>query len=215
MSFHLTIQGVFLLYGTAAIPCMDANSPLGCSGTTATCTTQGFFIYVTTITALFYYCTFSVYSFVGVLNNFESSKIIWVENYIHVFVHICPICSAFYIMSQHGFNDLGIGFCFLNGSPLGCWHDPSIPCEQSPESRMMNLLWLVPFLFVLIFPTIVMGILFSKVRQCQEQIFINATSVAKQAVRIKLFCLCVCVCVCVCVFIVRFRCPKCALLYTN
>jgi len=55
MSFHLTIQGVFLLYGTAAISCTDVNSPLGCSGTTATCSTQGFFIYVTTTTVLWEY----------------------------------------------------------------------------------------------------------------------------------------------------------------
>jgi len=97
-------------------------------------------------------------------------------------VHIYPICSAFYILSQRGFNDGGFGFCFLNGSPLGCWYDPGIPCKQSPESRMMSLLWLVPLLFVVIFPSIIMFILYAKVRQCQEHIFINATSVAKQAV---------------------------------
>ena len=178
MSIHLLVEGVFLVYGAAA-------SPLSNFGTIGTCTTQGFFIYVTDMTALFYYCSFSIYSYVGVLNNFESSKIIWVENYIHVFVHIYPICSAFYILSQQGFNDLGFGICFLSGSPAQCWLDSSIPCERGPESRLMNLLYYVPVLLLMILSSIIMVILFVKVRKGQENICIDATSVAKQAVRLR------------------------------
>ena len=212
MSLHLFVEGIFLIIGTAA-------SPLGNFGTIATCTTQGFIIWVTDITAVFYYCTFSIYSYVGVLNNFEKQKIIWIEKYIHIVVHIYPICSAFYILSQQGFNDTGFGICYLSTSPLGCWFDTSIPCERGLESRLTSLLYYVPLLLSLIFPSIIMVILFVEVRKGQEIIFIEATSVAKQAVSLKLksfFCMyelmcfymCVymypCLCLCVCMVCFHF-----------
>jgi len=182
MSLHTLVLSIFLMYGTKAIPCSEWDSPLGCSGTIATCTTQGFFLYVTMMTAFFYYGSFSVYSYVGILNNFKKSKIMWVENYIHILVHIYPIISAFYILSCQGFNDFGMGVCMLYGSPHGCWLDPSITCERGPESRLMILFFIIPILLVLLFPSTVMAILFVKVKKRQENIFINAKSIAKQAV---------------------------------
>jgi len=172
MSSNLLVQGIFSMYGTAAI------------GTIATCTTQGFFIYVTGITSIFYYGSFSIYSYVGVLNNFEKSKIIWIEKYIHILVHIYPYCSAFYILSQEGFNDFGLGICFLYGSPIECWLDPSIPCERGLESRLMIFLWIIPLLLALLLPSIVMAVLFVRVRKCKKNIRIDAKSIAKQGVRI-------------------------------
>jgi len=182
MSLHSLVLGLFFMYGTEAIPCSELDSPLGCSGTIATCTAQGFFLYVTMMTAFFYYGSFSVYSYVGVLNNFKKSKISWLENYIHILVHMYPIISAFYILSCQGFNDFGMGFCFLYGSPMVCWLDPSIPCKRGPESRLMILFFIIPTLLVLLFPSTVIAILFVKVRKRQENIFINAKSIAKQGV---------------------------------
>jgi len=161
------------MYGTAAI------------GTIATCTTQGFFIYVTGITSIFYYGSFSIYSYVGVLNNFKNSKIIWVEKYIYILVYFYPIISGFYILSKEGFNDSGYGICSMNSSPLGCWLDPTnIPCERGPESRQTVLFRIFPQILVLLLPSIVMVVLFVRVRKCQEHIFIDAQSIAKQGVRI-------------------------------
>ena len=116
-------------------------------------------------------------------------------------VHIYPICSAFYILSQEGFNDVGLGFCFLSASPSYCWIDTSIPCERGPQSQLMDLLWYVPLWIVLILPSIIMSILFVKVRKSQETIFIHATSIAKQTVRIRVNSF-----VCVYVSVFLFRC---------
>jgi len=185
MSFHLLVLGAFFIYGPAAIPISEANLLLDSSGTIATCTTQGFFIYVTSITSVFYYCSFSVYSYVGVLNNFNKAKIIWIEKYIHILVHIYPLSSGFYILSQKGFNDGGIGVCLINDSPLGCLDDPSIPCERGPGSRLMFFLfWIIPDILALLLPSIVMAVLFVRVRNRHENIFIDAISIAKQGVRI-------------------------------
>jgi len=182
MSFHLLVFGVFLIYGIAAIPNSEENYPLDSSGTITTCTIQGFFLYVTSFTSIFYYGSFSIYSYVGVLNNFEKSKIIWVEKYIHILVHIYPLCSAFYFLSQEGFNDSGHGICYMNSNPTNCWHDPSIPCERGPESRLMLLFLIIPLSLALLLPSIVMIVLILRVRKSQKEIFIDAMSIAKQGV---------------------------------
>jgi len=119
---------------------------------------------------------------VGVLNNFKKSKIIWVEKYIHILVHIYPISSGFYILSQEGFNDSGFGVCNMNGYPLECWLDPNIPCTRGPEPRQTVLFRIIPELLILLFPSIVMVILFVRVKKCQKDFSIDALSIAKQGV---------------------------------
>jgi len=167
----------------AIVPGLSEGKFASLFGTIATCTTQGFFIYVTGFISIFYYGSFSIYSYVGVLNNFKKSKIIWVEKYIYILVYFYPLISGFYILSQKGFNDSGYGVCSMSSSPLGCWLDPtSIPCERGPESRLTVLFRIIPEVLALILPTIVMVVLFVRVRKCQENIFIDAQSIAKQGI---------------------------------
>jgi len=182
MSINQFINGIFFIYGPAAIPAIEANYPLYSSGTIATCTTQGFFLYSTGITGLLYYSSFSVYSYVGVLNNFKKSKIIWVEKYIHLFVHIYPICCCFYILSQEGFNDSGSGFCYLHGNPVQCWYDPDVSCERGPKTTRIRLIYIITNMLLTLCPSIIMAVLFLRVKKRQNEIFIDAISVAKQGV---------------------------------
>ena len=189
MSFYLLICGGFMMYGAAAIP--QSVDVSGSYGNSATCTTQGFFIYVTSSMAIFYYSSFSVYSFVGVLHNFEKEKYMWVEKYIHILVHIYPIVSAFYILSQIGFKDSSYGFCYfvcVENSSLSCNDDPTyVPLEKTNCGKIETLLISsIPILLNLFFPTIVMTVLVFMVAQRQEKIFVNWKTVAKQAVRICL-----------------------------
>jgi len=157
MALHMLVVGIFLMYGNAA------------TESTATCTTQGFFLYVTSTTGMFYYGSLSIYSYVGILNNFEKSKIIWVEKYIHILVHIYPLGSAFYILTQQEFMSTTLGYCFLGNSP------------SDTSGTAIGLYCLSGFM-VLLFPSIVMIVLFIKIKKRQEKIFIDATSFAKQAV---------------------------------
>ena len=159
-----------MMYGTAAIP--QSVDVLGSYGNTATCTTQGFFIYLTGSTAIFYYSSFSVYSFVGVLQNFEKEKYMWVEKYIHILVHIYPFVSAFYILSQIGFTDSTYGFCYFDSAVCG-----------KIQTLLINL---IPHLLQLFFPTVVTTVLVFMVAQRQEKTLVNWKTVAKQAVRICL-----------------------------
>ena len=183
MALNIFVNGAFRIYGEAAIPSSSGDSP-GYKGTIATCTVQGFFLYICGFITGFYYGCFSVYSFVGILNNFEKTKYEWVEKYIHIAVPIYPISMALYIVSIEGFNDSGFGDCSENSAPLECNSDPDIPCERGPQLfDFMIIAWiyLVPVLLILVFPSVIMVILFYKVKQRQDEIFIQAKTVAFQA----------------------------------
>ena len=193
MSFHLYIGSMFLIYGENAIP-NHAN------GTITTCTIQGFFLYTSFTTSILYYCCFSFYSLVGVLNNFNKSKIIWIEKYIHFGVHLYPICSSIYLLKLKAFNNIGFGYCLTGSDPYECQiPDSTIPCTRGPsnttEFLIMNLFWLIPFLIELFVPTLIMIILYFMVykknqRQRQQQqehqgqdklIHIESKDIAKQS----------------------------------
>ena len=134
---------------------------------------------------LFYYCSLSVYSFVGVLNNFDEKVYAWIEKYIHILVHIYPISSALYLVSLEAFNNVGLGYCLTSSEPLECMNPESgIPCERGPslqEWTRLNAFWSVPFIFYLICPTVIMVKLFCMVKKRQTRIYIQAKDVAKQS----------------------------------
>jgi len=181
MSIYLTVAAVFLVYGTAAIP-GNTHNLFGNIGTITTCTIQGFCIYICMMTSTFYYVSFSIYSYVGVLNNFEKAKIVWVEKWIHLLVHLYPISTGIYFLIVKGYNDSGSGFCYIASSPIGCEHDLNIACDRGPQHyNNGRLIHSVVEFIALLVPTIVMVTLFFKVRKRQTQIHIPAKILAQQS----------------------------------
>ena len=189
MGIHLTIFGIANTIGAAAIPGATTNA-LNNIGTTATCTAQGFLIYVTFLTACSYYGSFSVYSYVGTLNNFET--VANMEKYIHIVVHIYPICSGIYLITQQFFNNSGFGYCFLEVDPIGCGEgddsfsdEDYVECVRGPdtqkESRLLQLFWIVWLYIEIIGPTLIMLALYFKVKSTQSNVQIPANEVVKQA----------------------------------
>ena len=108
----------------------------------------------------------------------------WVEKYIHILVHIYPIVSAFYILSQIGFTDSSHGFCYLHNASLSCDDDPTDVDKTNCGKRQTVLITSIPILLQLFFPTVVMTLLVFMVAQRQEKILVNWKTVAKQAVSI-------------------------------
>jgi len=181
MSIYLMVASIFLTYGKAAIP-GDKPNMLGSRGTITTCTIQGFSIYVCMMTSIFYYVSFSVYSYVGVLNNFEKAKIVWVEKWIHLLVHLYPISTGIYLLVVNGFNNSGAGFCYITSSPLGCEYDPNITCDRGPQHYIKGrLIHTVVEFIALLVPTAVMITLYFVVRKRQTQIHISAKILAQQS----------------------------------
>jgi hypothetical protein len=195
MSFYLFLVGICFLIGTAAIPVSDDNA-IGNIGTITTCTIQGFLIQLGSIISILYYCCFSLYSYVGVINNFQVAKIKWIEKYIHIGVHIFPLSSAIYLTYKEAFNNTGIGYCHIQSSALGCAgrFEPKqdendtdiddIKCDRGPEGYeyIVLILWSLPLFLCLFCTTSTMIILYLKVRQKQDQIYINSNTVAYQSI---------------------------------
>jgi hypothetical protein len=196
MSFYLFLTGICILVGTAAIPSTDDNA-IGNIGTITTCTIQGFLVQLGSMISILYYCCFSLYSYVGVINNFQDSKIKWIEKYIHVGVHIYPISSAIYLTYKEAFNNTGIGYCHIQSSALGCAgrFEPKsteddvddiddIKCDRGPEGYeyIVLILWSLPLFLCLFCTTSTMILLYCKVKQKQDQIYINASTVAYQSI---------------------------------
>ena len=182
MSLNQLISSLFKIYGVAAFPSNDTNTN-GHFGTVATCTTQGFFIYVCDALSMFYYASFSVYSFVGIFSNFEKEKYEWVEKYIHAILPIYPLITAIVILSKQGFNPSSLGgYCTASNTDWYC-DDPNygdVPCERGHLNH--PILWYsVFYIITLFFPTVVMFFLYINVTQQQSQIFIKAKVVAKQS----------------------------------
>jgi len=148
MSVHTFITGIFLLYGTAAI-----SNPV-------TCQIQEFFLWFCGVSQSFYFSSFSIYCYVCVVNNFERSKIVWVEKWIHFFVHLYPTATGIYILVINDSNFDSIGFCL-----------PSYD-------------WIDHVFTIIMFgvPLTVMSVLYCTVRQNQEHIPIPAKFIARQSV---------------------------------
>ncbi|VEU44397.1 unnamed protein product [Pseudo-nitzschia multistriata] len=191
MGVHLMIFGACNVVGTAAVPKGSTNA-VGNHGTVTTCTVQGFLIYVSLMTAFSYYCSFSVYSYVGTLKNFDKSAFQnGMETYIHVLVHLYPLATALYITSQQLFNNTGFGYCFVEGDPIGCGGSPRatneaiVPCDRGGQTyqtiQLVELLWDIPLFIMLLFPTAVMITLYLKVKKRQDSILILSCEVAQQS----------------------------------
>jgi len=185
MSFNLLVAGVILIVGTAAIPSESPNA-LGNIGNVATCSTQGFLYHVCSLTAMFYYCSFSVYSFFGVTNNFDKTKYMWVEKYIHAIVPIYPISSAIYLASIQSFNNTGIGYCGVQSAPLGCNWVPNTPCERGAATTIdyqsvLYMAYMAPWVLITLCPTAIMAFLHYRVNRRHASVHIQAKTVAQQA----------------------------------
>mmetsp|Transcript_20047 Transcript_20047/g.30149 ORF Transcript_20047/g.30149 Transcript_20047/m.30149 type:complete len:300 (-) Transcript_20047:101-1000(-) len=147
-----------------------------------------FLIYVSLLTATSYYALgFSTYSYVGVLNNFDRGKIYWIEKWIHSLVHLFPVVLGLSLLGLGAINNGGHGYCIpVISSPLGC-NDPDIgvECERGPkrqqEYRAMQLFWIIPYSLLIIFPAIIMFILYLTVKKQQTDIHIKANVLLLQA----------------------------------
>jgi hypothetical protein len=195
MGIHLTVFGAANAIGAAAIPSETTNA-WDNHGSIATCTAQGFLIYVTFMTACSYYVSFSVYAYVGTLSNFQN--IGKMEIYIHLLVHVYPVISGINLIFTEIFNNSGFGYCFLEVDPIGCGVDDDddsennadsgvdTSCERGPDShkraQMLELLWDVPLFLLMIVPTVIMITLWYKVKMQQSAVHIPPNEVATQSI---------------------------------
>jgi len=187
LSLHLFIIATCLIYGPAAIPKVS-NHTAGNHGTITTCTAQGMLLYTSFLSAALYYGSLSLYSFLGVLSNFHiTGRHLSIERWIHIGVHVYPLITVLYLMSEKGFNNVGTGYCLTGSDDPGCMNpqNKDEPCDRGPSAEewaALNFFWIVPLTILLVVPSAVMAVLYVKVRNQQDRVFIASKDVAKQSV---------------------------------
>lgn len=83
-----------IFWGTWAMPAELVPWAVGDTGTSLTCSIQGFIIIVFYLAFPFYYASFSVFAYVALKNNFEEEKYVWMEKWIHVGAYFPPLTLA-------------------------------------------------------------------------------------------------------------------------
>ena len=180
LSMHLILFSLLNMYGSSAMP-SDTPDVWGARGTVQTCALQGFGLQVS-IAIPHYYVCLSIYSFMAVRHNFDVSKYLWVEKWIHIGVHVFPFGSAIYLLLVNGFNP-SLAVCWIESIPFGCGKGTEVPCERGPQNIFVVALIcaFLPVALSLLIPTCVMGALYLETRRRQSAIHLEASSVAKQA----------------------------------
>jgi hypothetical protein len=180
LAINMTWLAPWQFWGTSAVP-EGTPGVYGARGTTATCSAQGFMSQFG-FSVPFYYIAMSLYFYQAVRNNFEISKYTWIEKWIHVGVYVFPLTSGFYLLSIDAFNYDGHA-CWVASVPFGCGKGTDVVCTRGPQNieQMKWLLTAIPGFLVLIFPTVVMIVLYIEVRRKQQPIMFEARTVATQA----------------------------------
>jgi len=165
MAIHQIIYGMAYIVGIAAIP-GELSGYFGNFGTWGTCTVQGLLQYVCTRVAMIYYACFSIYSYVGVMCGFDRHQYLWCEKWIHAFAHAYPVIMGVYLLFTEGFNP-GHGFCQMASYPYSCELSEDVACERGADDYgeiQIIMLWLLPLIVFIVFPTAIMSVLYYKVR---------------------------------------------------
>lgn len=189
MSIHQIIYGSAFIIGNWAIP-RELDEYEGNYGNWATCTTQGLAIYIGVRAAMIYYGCLSMHSYLGVMAGFDKKKYQWIEKWIHLFVHIHPCVMGVYFLATKGLNP-EYGYCGAASYPRGCEFDEDVICERGPDSFSLSdyvWFWLLPLVVMVIFPTIIMAVLYFKVKRSEDDkgsespFLIKAKDIAGQSV---------------------------------
>lgn len=185
ISSHSSIFGGSFIWGVAAIPSDGSNIDVGYHGTIATCMAQGTMLYITLYSMVLYYASLSIYSFYGVLHNFDPRRYLWVEKWIHIGVHIILVSMAIYFVSVEAFNNVGFGFCYIASAPLGCSYS-KVPCERSPSLQQSRRTLVFGNILLetlyLLFPTVMMMITSIAVKKKEANFFTTTNVVVQQSI---------------------------------
>jgi len=122
--YHRIILSIFicimplsfcLFLGTWAMPAGSAPWAVGASGTSVTCSIQGFLIMVFYLAFPFYYASISVVANVAMKNNFQEEKYAWIEKWIHIGAYL-PSVTISIIFAARGWIKPTLATCTANVS---------------------------------------------------------------------------------------------------
>ena len=161
---------------------------VGARGNITTCNIQGFLYVALSFQIPFYYISLSLLSLMAIRSKFQLVKYMWIEKYIHIAVHVLPIVSSSFLLLKDAINP-AIRSCHFVSIPIGCGihngfdiqqnsstntgnesspvsSNLKFPCQRGPQNiaTLQNMFYVIPFLFIMLFPPVIMSIAYLQVR---------------------------------------------------
>jgi len=150
--YHRLILSTFLcimpisfvwFWGTWAIPA-DEPWVVAASGTSVTCSIQGFLYIIFALAFPFYYASFSVFAYVAFKNNFQEEKYVWIEKWIHIGAYLFPLTLAIAAVAKDWIH-ADVGICTLVG-PDDCVILDDTNCEYEGTMKIYGPIWTIIFI---------------------------------------------------------------------
>jgi len=185
VSMYILLWSPWMMYGVAAIP-EGTPDVLGAHGTIATCTAQGFFNQLSTAIPA-YYVALSGFSWIVIVHgNFDPSKYVWVEKYMHLLVNAWAMGSSTTLATMEAFNPSeGWPSCYIGAVPMGCGNGSDVECTRGPQNvgQLLAIFVGLPVLVLLLVPTITMVALacYLHCRKGEHHSSITVQAVTKQS----------------------------------
>lgn len=117
-----------IFIGTWAMPSEGVPWAIGESGTSVTCTIQGFIYIIFFLAFPFYYASLSVYAYLALKNNFQEEKYVWIEKWIHMGAYALPLAVGIAGLVKGWFHS-ALAFC-RNDLHVTCDFDEDPDCQS-------------------------------------------------------------------------------------
>jgi len=185
LSMNIALVPLSLMYAwsTLAVP-EGTIGYVGASGNTNTCTAQGFISLVFSLAVPTYYGAFVLQAFMGIKNNFNEAKYVWIEKWIHLVAYLIPSAYAIIIAATNNFNPNGSG-CWYAKWPKGCDNsNPDAPqCRGDDIDLIMYIIGFTQIFLYFIFPPVVIASMYCWIRRIRKEAATKSCSGGMLAVR--------------------------------
>jgi hypothetical protein len=118
--------------GTWPVPRGSPGS-YGASGTTQTCTAQGFFGHGSFLSSALYNGSLAIFYVLTIRYGWSEHQVKKVEKYFHAVPLLIGWCTAIAGLPLTLFNSL-VYSCWIDEFPNGCNNDPNTPCERGENA---------------------------------------------------------------------------------
>lgn len=126
-----------IFWGTWAMP-EETPWAVGASGTSVTCSIQGFLLITFCMAFPFYYSSLSIIAYIALKNSFEEEKYVWIEKWIHGGAYLFPVTVAI-VAAVNGWINPGLSSCVL-GAPDDCVFFGGTSCQSHIATRINTTL---------------------------------------------------------------------------
>jgi len=169
MNIALVPLSLMYAWSTLAVP-EGTPGYVGASGNVNTCTAQGFISMVFSLAVPTYYGAFVLQAFMGIKNNFNEQKYVWIEKWIHLAAYLIPSAYAIIIAATNNFNPNGSG-CWYAKWPKGCDNsNPEAPqCRGDDIDLIMYIIGFTQIFLYFIFPPVVITSMYCWLRRIRSE----------------------------------------------